>query len=106
MRLGRRELRVFFLGKHSAVRGRNVLLRMKKNRENLNRFAFMVSGPKKSAAARNLTRRRLYEIMRAEARAIPPGWDMIFSTRLQQKKAVGFLELKADLKNVLHKADL
>mgnify|MGYP001574693424 CR=1 FL=1 len=106
MRLGRRELRVFFLGKHSAIKGRNVLLREKKNSGLLKRFAFMVSGPKKSAAARNLTRRRLYEIIRAEASVIPPGWDLVFSTKLSQKKAIGFLELKEDLKNVLHKADL
>lgn len=104
MMLGGRRLKAFFSGKTRAIKGRDILLRFKKNDENLKRFAFIVSGPKKSAVARNLTRRRLSEIIRAESGAIPGGWDAVFSVRLSQKKAIGFAELKEDAKNVLHKA--
>ncbi len=104
IRLGRQELAVFFSGKIRAIKEGDILLRIKQNNKSLNRFAFVVSGPKKSAAARNLTRRRLNEIIRNEAGEIPPGWDMVFSARLSAKKALGFSELKKDARNVLHKA--
>jgi len=104
IRLGRRELAVFFSGKTRAIKEGDILLRIKPNSRNLKRFAFIVSGPKKSAAARNLTRRRLNEIIRDEIREIPPGWDMVFSVRLSTKKAFSFSELKKDAKDVLHKA--
>lgn len=77
-------------------------LRCRKTGKTPSKFAFIVSGPKKSAIARNLARRRMSESVRLIIKALPGGFDMVFFLKLgQDKKAPKFSELKKDIIDVV-----
>lgn len=79
-------------------------MRAMRNQKNINRFAFVVSGVKpKGAALRNLARRRMAEAVRAMSATIPPGWDVIFFLKLNERRVPPFSALKEDIKYVISK---
>lgn len=101
LRLKKRDIELFFKKKTQYLRGGFVYMRYTKNNTTKNRFAFVVSGPKKSAAARNLTRRRMSEIIKEHEVKIKGGFDIILFIKLIEKKSPKYEALKKDINYVL-----
>lgn len=79
-----------------------ILLRYQRKQEHKPKVAFVVSGPKKSAIARNLAKRRMSEIVVSQLNKIPKRYDMVFSFKLgQDKKVPATTEFKKDIVNVI-----
>lgn len=78
------------------------MLRYQRRQKHKAKIAFAVSGPKKSAAARNLAKRRMSEIVASEFHKLPKSYDMVFSFKLRQDKKVPLAnEFKKDIVNVV-----
>ena len=106
LRIDRRGLEVFFSArggsKPRSFYGKIVAMRARRNNSTTNRFAFVVSGPKTRAAhLRNLARRRMAEAVRTMLKIIPPGRDVVFFLKLNERKVPSFAALKEDIKNVI-----
>lgn len=102
LRLNRRELNLFFKKKSIFKKGTIVSLRYQNKQAYKPKAAFIVSGPKKSAAARNLARRRISEIVAAEFNRLPKNRDTVFFFKLgQDKKVPTNKEFKKDIINVI-----
>lgn len=106
-RLGRKELGLFYKKKSFFKKGAFIILRFCRNQKGSSRFAFVVSGPKKSAVSRNLARRRMSEIARTQIDGFPKGIDMVFFLKLgQDRKVPKFNELKKDIINAVSSLNL
>jgi len=104
--LTRKEINLFFknIRKTRFAGGKFVSVRYTKGANNT---AFIVSGPKKSAAPRNLVRRRISEIVRNSNVIIPRGTDVVFFLKLgQDKKVPNYQDLKKDIKYVVSKISI
>ena len=111
LRLGRKDLDVFFKRKSVFTSGRLVNLRYINNDLKTTRFAFVVSfsgdQPQKGRAVlRNLVRRRMSEVVRLIFKKIPPGRDVVLFLKLKTRKPPKYEELKEDIFYVLHKPGL
>lgn len=101
-RLNRKELSLFFKQKYFFKKGAAVLLRYQRKQKHKSKVAFVVSGPKKSAVARNLAKRRMSEIVASAFNQLPKSYDMVFSFKLgQDKKVPSADEFKKDIVNVI-----
>ena len=106
-RLNSKELGLFFKDKSFFRKGRLVVLRYRKSLKKHPKFAFVVSGPKRSAVARNLARRRIAGIVRSELQNRQKNIDMVFFLKLgQDRKVPKFNELKTDIINVVSSINL
>lgn len=102
LRLNRKELNLFFKQKYFFKKGAVVLLRYQRKQKHKSKVEFVVSGPKKSAVARNLAKRRMSEIVASEFNQLPKSYDMVFSFKLGQDKRVPPTnEFKKDIINVI-----
>lgn len=103
IKLTKRDIKDFFASRNRVFRGSILLLRLRKiSKDNPPRFAFIVSSAvKRNAPTKNLVRRRMSEIARVLLPKIKTGYDIVFSYKLQNKKAPSFLELKNDIINLL-----
>lgn len=78
------------------------MLRYQRKQKHKSKVAFVVSGPKKSAVARNLAKRRMSEIVASEFNKLPKSYDLVFCFKLgQDKKAPSTNEFKKDIVNVI-----
>lgn len=92
----------FFAERFKVYRAKKTTLRISRNGLNVLRTAFIISsGVKKNAVARNKTRRRMSEIVRSLFPHIKIGYDLIFSYKLEDKKAPSFEDLKNDIIKLL-----
>ena len=102
LKLNRKELGLFYKKKSFLKKCDFITLRFARNKRAGTKFAFIVSGPKKSAVPRNLTRRRMSEIVRVRINSFPEGLDAVFFFKMDKtKKAPKFKDLKKDINNVI-----
>ncbi|MDP3934991.1 MAG: ribonuclease P protein component [Candidatus Giovannonibacteria bacterium] len=102
LRLGRADLAKIFRSKTRSFRGKIVSVKVFRNGKFINRFAFIVSGPKnRGAALRNLARRRMAEAAKSFLKTIPAGRDVVFFIKLSERKSPSFTEIREDIKYVL-----
>lgn len=111
LRLGRRDLDLFFRKRSKFTKGDVISARFTENNLNYSRFAFVVSFEDKQkrkgrAVLRNILRRRMSEAVRSFADDIKPGADMVFFIKLKDRTAPKYAELKEDIKYVLSKSHL
>ena len=98
----RKEIEAFFKRRFRVYRAKTIILRVSENRLNVLKVAFIVSSVvKKNAVARNKTKRRMIEIVRGLFPSIKTGYDLVFSYKLESKKAPSFESLKNDIINLL-----
>ena len=109
LRLGRADLAKIFKSKTRSFRGKIVSVIVFRNDKQKNRFAFIVSGPKKRGAAlRSLARRRMSEAAKSFLKTIPAarlqdgqGRDVVFFIKLSERRVPSFAEIREDIKYVL-----
>lgn len=108
LRLGRKDLGIFFKEGSRYIRSGSVALRARKNGLKKARFAFIVTGPKnRGAVLRNKTRRRLNDAAGLLLDKALPGWDLVFLVKLEKRDTVpSFKELKLEIEHVLSKTFL
>lgn len=106
-RLNRGDLGLFFKEKGIYKKGKRVTLRLCVNRLKTPRFAFVVIGPPRSAAQRNLVRRRMSEIVKLKLTKLLKGVDMVFFLKLgKDKKVPPYKEIEKDILNVCAQINL
>ena len=106
-RLNRGDLKLFFKKGGFYRKGKRVTLRICINRLKTPRFAFVVLGPPRSAAQRNLVRRRMSEIVKLKFPKLLKGADMVFFLKLgKDKKVPPYKEIEEDILNVCAQINL
>lgn len=115
-RLDRKSLNTFFKKKTASQPGNLLYLRYTINTLNIPRCAVIVSFAegktrKGRAVIRNLTKRRIMEVVDSLTSKIHPGFDMVFFVKIISKSASPagwsapkYAELKEDIIYVLHKS--
>lgn len=103
-RMARGDLNAFFKSKTKQIRGNFLSARILLNKFQYSRFAFVVSGPKKSAAKRNLLKRRLSELVRNHKNK-PKNMDVVFFLRIADD-VINFERLKQDVDYVFSQIGL
>ncbi len=99
-KLSKKEVKEFFESRPRVFYGRLLLLRVIPQKEI--KAAFIIgSAVKRNAPARNLTRRRMSEIVRTAIPDFKKNFYMTFSYRLKNKKAPSFKDLKDDIIKLL-----
>ena len=93
--------RVFQRGRHNS--GRLLAVRSISNEQDLTRYAFAISKRVGKAVTRNRVRRRLREILRAQA--VGEGFDVVITVRPEAAQAT-FWELKTELELLMKRARL
>jgi len=111
LRLDRKALEAFFKKKTGYAAGNLVYIRYIKNNLNRSRFGAVISfaagQPQKGRAVlRNLTKRRVLEVMHLLSKDAGSGLDMVFFVKIKGKQAPKFTELKKDILYVLHSAHI
>lgn len=101
-KLSKKDLKEFF-NKHPRIfRGNLLLLRVVPQNQDFSRVAFIISSAvRRNAPARNLTRRRMSEITRSILPEVKKRLDLVFSYKLENKKAPSFRNLKNDILKLL-----
>ena len=93
-----KSLAAFFHAKSYFVKGSVVSLKIRKNRNNTTRWAFLVSSSiKKNATTRNLTKRRMREAAKKLIPIVKKGLDIVFLLKLYSKRAPSFTTLEDDM---------
>ena len=101
-KLSKKDLKEFFGKRPRVFRGNLLLLRISPQNLGFSRAAFVISSSvKRNAPARNLTRRRINEVVRLILPEIKKGLDLVFSHKLENKKAPSFKALKDDILKLL-----
>ncbi len=67
---------------NNSISDYNLVLFIKKNDYNYNRFGFTAAKKIKKAVSRNIIRRRLKEIVRANEYNLKEGYDIVFMARV------------------------
>lgn len=111
LRLGRKDLEIFFQKRSKFVPGGIVSLRFAENNFQYSRFAFVVSFEDKQkrkgrAVIRNILRRRMSEIVRNSAKNIKLGLDVVFFIKIKSQKIPTYRALTEDIQHVLSKSHL
>jgi|SRR3989344_394829 len=101
-KLSKKDLKEFFGKRPRVFHGNLLLLRVCPQNLGFSRTAFIISSSvKRNAPARNLTRRRISEVVRLILPEIKKGLDLVFSHKLENKKAPSFKVLKDDILKLL-----
>lgn len=101
-KLNKKDLKEFFNKRSRVFRGNLLILRVAQQNQGFSRTAFIISSAvKRNAPARNLTRRRISEVVRLILPNAKKDLDLVFSYKLENKKAPSFANLKNDILNLL-----
>ncbi|MBI2023264.1 ribonuclease P protein component [Candidatus Giovannonibacteria bacterium] len=114
LRIGKRDLNIFFKIKTRFAKGNLLTLKYAPNgpacrtgRTKSSRWTFVVSVKfKKGAAFRNLARRRMNAVAEEILAGVKPGYDLVFFMAVQKKRVPGFMELRDDMIDILKRSFL